>query len=328
MAAGNASANLSAPLVSVKSTGGQTLSMSISASRSSSGTTVAVQLDRRSSKSDESHSWNFSVSKSSLSYSSPKGKLATGSQLGAYGALSLAFTKVSSSTKSCGSISGGTTKVTTTTVKFKGKINFAARDDTKASSWGSVKKGSTSSPYTFAGKKGVYISTTNGPCDVKITNANKCFDLWTWEASPQNPNGIANLGGQRRVQGSTTVSNITALNEQLLSSPKNASRIDSTTVKAPAPQFDGSANPNTLHASTASGTASSGGGTMTATQSGQNSSAGKCTKAGGGTAHESATFWPATWTNDSQKLTIKQAIGGNFSVADNTDGYFQHFTFS
>ena len=326
-AGGSATANLNAPTVSVKSTGGQTLKMSISASKDSSGTSLQMRLERNSSASDESHTWTLPLAKTGLSYSSPKGKLATGTKLGSYGSVALTFTKVSSSTKSCAG-GNGPTKVTTTTVKFKGTINFAARDDTKASSWGSVKKGSSSAPYKFGQKKGVYVTTTNGACDVKITRGFKCYDLWTWTVNQQSATSMATLGGERRVEGSTTTSTITAFRGGLLSSPKNASRLDLTIVKAPAPQFNGSANPNTLHASTTAGTAASGGGTNAATQNGSNQAAGKCTKPDGSTAHESGTFWPSTWTNDSQKLTINQAIGGKFTIADNGQGYFQHFTFS
>jgi hypothetical protein len=322
-AAGNATANLSAPLVSVASTSGQSLNMSISASKGSSGTTLAVRLEHKNSKSDEVHTWSFPLANTGLTYSNPKGKLATGNKLGQYGELSITFRKVSSSTKSCTGFNGAT-KVTTTVLTFKGMINFAARDDTKASPWGSVKKGSSSSPYNFGKKKGVYITTTNGACNAKITNNTKCFELWSWNASRQSASGIANFEGDRR----GSVSTITAFSESLLSSPKNSARIDSTTVGAPAPQFNGNANPNTLHVSTSSGTAASGGGTMAATQNGANNPAGKCTKSDGSTAHETATFWPAKWTNDSQKLTVMQAIGGAFSVPDNSDGYFQHFTFS
>ena len=326
-ASGNATANLTAPIVTVKSTGGQALKMSIAAAKESSGKSLTIRLESNTSKSDESHTWTFPLGSTGLTYTSPKGKLATGSKLGAYGALSLAFRKVSASTKSCTG-TNGPTKVTTTVVKFKGTINFAARDNSKASAWGSVKKGSASSPYTFGKKKGVYLTTTNGFCNQHFSSGFKCYELWTWTASQQSSVGTANLEGDHRVTGSTTVSTIEAFTGGLLSSPKNASRLDLTIVKAPAPQFNGSASPNTLHASTTSGTAASGGGTMTASQAGNNTPAGKCTKSDGSTGHESGTFYPASWTNDSQKLTINQAIGGAFSVANGSQGYFEHFTFN
>jgi hypothetical protein len=325
----NPTKQLVLPRVAVTTTSGTTLHFATEADRDSSGTTVDVTLDKATSGyANEVHDWTFRLTNASLTYSSGKGQLATGTQFGPYGALKVSFTKVSQTRRTCVNFGGASTTVTNVKATVKGVVGFNAKSSAStASAWGSVKKGTSKSPYKFGGSYAHYIVTTNGTCrgSTPPPSAGPCMTGVNWQG-PFSGSG----SGFRFVAGdSAGVNQIIGLRSASLPKPSGAQRTDIVVAPASAATVDTSGDLPVVNVHTKKGSAAAGSAKLTATAPGTDAAGMDCT-AGGATHTQNQTDYDSVdFANGATPLTVASKVGGKITVADATgQSYFSTLSYS
>lgn len=315
------------PDVSVVTTTGARVNLAIDMVRDG-GASLDVDLSKGSSSYAEDHDWTFSVNGSVLTYSKGKGSLLTGKQLGPYGSLRLAFTKVAQATRSCRNDNGAATKVTSVKATVKGIVVFKARSsNTQSSKWGVVRKGSSTSKYAFAHRYAHYVTTTNGRCGIPFSQPGgnqKCLQATLWDGPMTGASSVRFVTGDSQQGFDSEVEGVRMVN---LSYPSGAMRTDLIAVSAPDPVLDTTGPKPVLTVSTNPGTAASGSATLTAndpptTQPGQ-----PCTDAGTTKTETIADYENVDYLNGSTPLTVASMVGNDISVP-NATGTADFVTFS
>lgn len=170
---------------------GQLLHLTIAAEREGTDKpVVSISIRRQAKGTMEYHTRSFRISRSSFDYNAPTGHLRTGDQLGRYGRLSLTMTRRDSSSRTCDSVNGGTSRETVVTVSVTASFTFRTLIDGKRSAWGTIQKGPS---FDFGeGSNGpdyypMYTYVTNGMCAPRpptYSYPSPCMGGWTWDANP------------------------------------------------------------------------------------------------------------------------------------------------
>jgi hypothetical protein len=262
--------------------------------------TFRLHLGTRASDPMESHLWQFSLSRSSFTYSSGKATLATGSQISPYGSVKLTFTKTSQSSHRCGA---GT--ATVVHGSLKGIVHFA----TNAKNWGTA--GSSTKTFTFATPNTIEIDSgcTSSPTPL-------CFAGTAW----WGPLGTHfEASGFAGTTGSVTSSTMQSLRTAFLSKPSGAIREDAVVVNAPKPSYSS----GVLTITTASSGAAAGRAKLKVSGTPQKSTF--ACKSGSSIKHETRRYYSnATWTSPSSNpLRFHAQIEGSMTQPTSGSGQVQ-----
>jgi hypothetical protein len=309
------SLSLASDAQSVKTSTGKSLKLQVTALKMTThGDTSAVILSVNLSTGTpygkgETHSWRFSTSRGSFTYSASTGKasVSTGKEIQPFGLLSLTFTKTGQSTSKC-AVAGSLTNIKG---KLHGKVDF----DTSLSTWGSV----SSTSFTFATPNIVSISNgCNGgegtvPCSVATT--------WSGP-SLGDQSGSAYESGYAVTVSGTTTSTITGSRTTSLSKPQGASRADVLTAVAPSPSI----NSSMLTVRTKAGSPVSGSATISGGQASNTSQA--CVLNGHQrTEHFKSYYGGASWSSP-HGITFNFKAGPDLVTATSGTGGWSRNTYS
>lgn len=312
---------------------GQTLHLYIAAERHGTARPrVDILVSRQAKGTNEYHTWSFRMSRSSFEYHAPTGHLTTGTQLGRYGRIALTMTRKDSSSQTCNSVNGGTTRVTIVTMSVRASFTFRTLVNGKRSAWGTIRKGPG---FNFGeGKRGddyypTYTYATNGMCKPrpsKFSFPPNCLGGWSWVPHPitdaRSVLDIVEIDAPRDPGARHGLGLIKATRTRRLSDPPHAKRIDTAWERVPHPVYD--QTNNSLQVATSSTVSeATGSAVWMATASGTDSQDGTCEAPDGNSVEQSSTTWPATWRNSStDRFRIPQEITRPIALPNGTLGTF------
>lgn len=309
---------------------GRTIHFFVDADRQGSARPrIHISVSARSNGMVEFHTWSFRLTRNSFGYQKPTGHLSTGTQMGRYGQITLTMTRRNSSTQTCTSTAGGTTRVTSVDLDLRASIKFRTLIAGKVSSWGTIRKGPS---YTFpsdADHFATYEYGTNGLCGDVIPSGYKpdCVDGWSWS-------GLARPSSNRpidfeEIQRPHARPSLHARRVVGLAAPAHATRQDDAFLIMPAPTFDSSSDPNTLTVTTSADGTAKGGGAWAASSSGNTQAEGPCLPADGRSGgQQSSETWSATWQNADPLFRIVLQISSSLTLPDGAVGTFTHHTYT
>jgi hypothetical protein len=257
----------------------------------------------------ESHTWNFQLAAGSFidHVATSKGTAATGAhQIAPYGRIALDFSPIgSSSTLHCGK-----TKVVTQHVTITARMSLKT-----GTAWGSA---GGYPAKTHVGRGTLRTQYGGAPCPPPAPFTS-CVASVSWSAGTAP---VTLSGGWTRRHG-MKLGQITATRLTFLSTPTEATRIDSVTTTAPSPTLVDSAGLPTMTVTTSGGRAT-GSASLTSTTV-ENPSKVTCDSTH---HHDLQTTWlTASFTNGTKPLTVHEQVEGAMTVANTTtDGYIQRNT--
>jgi hypothetical protein len=275
------------------STSGKKLTMTVSGTSSSSGSTVTIGL----SSGNESHMWSFKARSTDVKIGSTgAGTITlTSAQTGDRGKLNLKFSPTTAVKKR---MCGDKVAAKSRQVSVSGIAFFK----TGTRPWGNVGKSAKAISFNRA-------NTVTWAYDVTCATApTACTSSLSWSSWKFGGSVMEGVSGSRRGDAAS-VSGFRSTN---LSKPAGASRLDSVTVpKAPLPTFAGDTSSATL-------TAKVGTGSLTiAAQNGYDATV-PC--GSGGSA--STTQWMGAATNGSPAFKIPAQVFGAFTVPNGQQAAF------
>jgi hypothetical protein len=311
--------SLNSSIKSVKTSSGKSLHLTVMAFKNTttgntSKASVTIYLTTGASPFSvgETHGFSFQLPRSDFSYSAPTGKLSSasssGSKLGAYGSMSLKFSKTSQSSRHC-KLSGS---MTTIKGSLKGSFHFS----TKTSAWGSV----GGSSFSFATPNFMFLSSG---CNDGGGGTQTCFSGLNWSG----PTASAFTSGSSMTISGGTKSNIISVNRNVtLSKPSGATRSDSLNEPAQALTVDSTGH---LVIKTKSGTHVTGNAKISKGTTTPKSTS-PCKTAGGASKTlTNVSHFSATWSSpSSSRLTFHFAITPDFVAPGTGSASWTKFSYA
>ena len=282
------------------STTGKRLTLSVTASGTSRGSTVTIGV----AQGNESHLWSFKARAADVKIGSTGGGTVTlsNAQTGNRGRLSLRITpQATIGTRRCG------TQVVSRSrpVAVSGIAFF-----TTGTAWGNV--GRSTRAIALAGANNVTWAY-----DVTCpTSTPSCTTSLTWSTFRSTATSTEGISGS----SNGTTASITAFRSLTLSVPAGASRTDVVTVRsAPVPTFS-------QDGTSASLTATNGTGRVSVAGSGGFSDSSPC-RTGTTTGTQQDTSWFGTATNGATPFRVGAQVLGAFTVKDGSTASISRSTF-
>jgi hypothetical protein len=262
-----------------------------------------VYLSKQSAVDVEAHEWQFSLTRSSLTFNKSTGAISVASskQLNPFGTATLSFVPTFTGPEPC-AVSG-------TTTFYQGTVNGTFKFDTGSKKWGTLGSSSftfeeSSAEYDKACDQGTSPSTTPA-CNTSVAWDAVVSDTPTNETVLEGASGTSGGGGPF-VGMSRAVD---------LTSPSGAVRIDVIQAPAPAPVLTVRSPGAKITVSTTPGdkvTKGSATGTSSASPTVTKS---KCLDPSSTKKTETEDDWAATLASDAgHTLVFKSAIGGNVKL--------------
>jgi len=252
-------------------------------------------------KDSETHGWEFSLTRASLTFNAKTGALtvASGKQINPYGTVSLAFTPGKGTTVPC-SVSGSETF-------YQGALAGTFMFNPKSKLWGTL--GSTSFTLSDGGLS-VDNACNDGPPPPPGTPP--CSTSISWDAfvSDTASNTTIVSGSASGSPGNVTMGRIVKLK-----TPAGASRIDIVTAPAPAPVLTVLKKGATLDVTTTAKDKVSSGSATGSSSSAPKVTTSTCVNAKNKKETETDKDWSASFaSNAGHTLTFKSAVGGNVTL--------------